>query len=90
MRRCRRVRIAQAFSRGWGARQAARGQLREILRSETMDGKAGSTRMLYRVRASRHSRILLVGLGKEEGFGEKQYRDCARAALLASIVSKGR
>jgi len=63
--------------------KAARGQLREILRSGDMDGKAGSTRMLYRARGVSAQRILLVGLGKEAGFGERQYRDCARAALLA-------
>jgi len=75
---------SRKLSRAAGALdKAARGQLREILRSGDMDGKAGSTRMLYRVRGVSAQRILLVGLGKEEGFGEKQYRDCARAALLA-------
>lgn len=63
--------------------KAAHGQLREVIRSGDMDGKAGSTRMLYRVRGVSAQRILLVGLGKEKGFGERQYRDCARAALLA-------
>jgi leucyl aminopeptidase len=63
--------------------KAARGQLREILRSGDMDGKAGSTRMLYRVRGVAAERILLVGLGKEKEFGERQYRDSARAALSA-------
>ena len=61
--------------------KASRGQIREILRSGDMDGKTGSTRMLYRVRGVSAERILLVGLGKEKEFGEKQYRDCARAAL---------
>jgi leucyl aminopeptidase len=63
--------------------KASRGQIREILRSGDMDGKTGSTRMLYRVRGVSAERILLVGLGKEKEFGEKQYRDCARAALSA-------
>jgi leucyl aminopeptidase len=39
--------------------------------------------MLYRVRGVSAERILLVGLGKEKEFGERQYRDCARAALSA-------
>jgi leucyl aminopeptidase len=63
--------------------RVARGQLREVLRSGDMEGKAGSTRMLYRVRGVSAERILLVGLGKEKEFGERQYRDCARAALSA-------
>jgi leucyl aminopeptidase len=63
--------------------KASRGQLREILRSGDMDGKAGSTCMLYRVRGVAAERILLVGLGKEKEFGERQYMDCARAALSA-------
>jgi leucyl aminopeptidase len=63
--------------------KAAHGQVREVIRSGDMDGKAESTRMLYRVRGVSAQRILLVGLGKEKGFGERQYRDCARAALLA-------
>ena len=63
--------------------RAARGELRELVRSGDMDGKAGSTRMLYRTRGVSAQRILLVGLGKEKEFGEKQYRDCVRAALLA-------
>ena len=48
-----------------------------------MDGRAGSTRILYRVRGVAAERVLLVGLGKEKEFGERQYRDCARAALSA-------
>ncbi|HKW38861.1 MAG TPA: leucyl aminopeptidase [Burkholderiales bacterium] len=63
--------------------RAARGQLREVLRSGDMDGKSGSTRMLYRVHGVAAERVLLVGLGKEKEFGERQYRDCSRAALVA-------
>jgi leucyl aminopeptidase len=63
--------------------KAARGQLREILRSGDMDGKVGSTRMLYRLNGVAAERILLVGLGKEKEFGDRQFRDCARAALAA-------
>jgi leucyl aminopeptidase len=63
--------------------RATHGQLREVLRSGDLDGRPGSTRMLYRVRGVAAERILLVGLGKQKGFGERQYRDCSRAALLA-------
>src|SRR2546427_3969168 len=48
-----------------------------------MDGKMGSARLLYRVRGVAAERVLLVGLGREKEFGEKEYRDCARAALAA-------
>src|SRR5689334_4600722 len=48
-----------------------------------MDGKIGSTRLLYRMRGVSAERVLLVGLGREKEFGEKEYRDCARAALSA-------
>lgn len=63
--------------------KATRGQLRELLASGDMDGKPGSTRLLYRLRNIAAERVLLVGLGREKDFGEKQYRDCARAALAA-------
>src|SRR5438046_8506636 len=48
-----------------------------------MDGKIGTTRLLYRVRGVAAERVRLVGLGREKEFGEKEYRDCARAALAA-------
>ena len=63
--------------------RAARGQLRELLRSGDMEGKVGSTRMLYRVRGVAAERILLVGVGKEKELGDRQFRECARAALSA-------
>ena len=63
--------------------KAARGQIREFLRSGDMDGKVGNTRLLYHVRGVAAERVLLVGLGQEKEFGDKQYRDCARSALAA-------
>jgi leucyl aminopeptidase len=63
--------------------RASRGQIREFLRSGDMDGRAGSTRLLYRVRGVAAERVLLVGLGREKEFDERQFRDCARAALTA-------
>src|SRR2546422_4678144 len=63
--------------------KAARGQIREFLRSGDMDGKVGNTRLLYHVRGVAAERVLLVGLGQEKEFGDKQYRDCARSALTA-------
>jgi len=61
--------------------KASRGHIREFLRSGDMDGKTGATRLLYRVRGVAAERVLLVGLGREKDFGERRYRDCARAAL---------
>src|SRR5882762_9833964 len=63
--------------------KAAHGQIREFLRSGEMYGKMGSARLLYRVRGVTAERVLLVGLGREKEFGEKEYRDCVRAALAA-------
>src|SRR5258706_5089443 len=63
--------------------KAAHGQIRELLRSGDMDGKLGSTRLLYRVRGVAAERVLLVGLGPEKEFGEGPFRKCARAALAA-------
>ena len=70
--------------------KAAHGQIRELLRSGDMDGKLGKTRLLYRVRGVAAERVLLVGLGREKEFGEKQYRECARAALAAILETGAR
>src|SRR3989475_5268459 len=63
--------------------KAAHGQIRELLRSGDMDGKMGSTRLLYRVPGVAAERVLLVGLGREKDFGEKQFGGCGGAALAA-------
>src|SRR5882672_5118014 len=65
--------------------KAAHGQIRELLRSGDMDGKMGKTRLLYRVRGVAAERVLLVGLGRE-----KEYRECARAALAAILETGAR
>ena len=70
--------------------KATRGQVRELLASGDMEGKPGSTRVLYRLRNIAAERVLLVGLGREKDFGEKQYRDCARAAFAALLETGAR
>ncbi|MGB5082437.1 MAG: leucyl aminopeptidase [Burkholderiales bacterium] len=70
--------------------KASRGQIRELLRSGDMDGKSGATRLLYRVRGVAADRVLLVGLGREKEFGERGYRDCARAAFAAVLDTGAR
>jgi leucyl aminopeptidase len=63
--------------------KSARGQLRALLRTGDMEGKLGSTRLLYGVQGVAAERVLLVGLGREKELGVTEFRDAARAALRA-------
>jgi leucyl aminopeptidase len=65
--------------------KAARGQIRALLRSGDMEGKIGSTRMLYRVPGVSAERVLLVGLGREKDLGDKEFGDATRAATRALL-----
>ncbi len=60
---------------------AARGYLADLLRRGDMEGKAGSTLLLHKVPGTEAERILLVGLGKERDFREKEYRAAIAAAV---------
>ena len=60
---------------------AARGHLAELLRRGDMEGKAGKTLLLHKVPGTEADRILLVGLGKERDFREKEYRGAIAAAV---------
>ena len=62
---------------------AAQGYLADILRRGDMDGKPGATLLLHNVPGLLCDRVLLVGLGKEREFRDKQYRDAVRAAVKA-------
>ena len=64
--------------------RAARGALRERLKRGDMDGKAGTTRMLFGLAGVAAERVLLVGLGAEKSFGAKEYREAVRAAVGAA------
>ena len=55
--------------------------LSDILRRGDMEGKAGTSLLLHGVPGVEADRILLVGLGKEREFREKEYR-----AALATAV----
>ena len=57
--------------------------LTDLIARGDLSGKAGSTLLLHNVANTLCERILLVGLGKREEFGVRQYRDCARAAMRA-------
>ena len=61
--------------------RAAKGYLASILRRGDLDGKLGSTLWLHNVPGVAAERVLLVGLGKEEEFGPKAFRDAVRAAV---------
>ena len=63
--------------------KVAKGYIGGILRHGDMDGKAGSTLLLHNVPNTLCERVLLVGLGKEREFHDKEYRDAVRAAFNA-------
>ncbi|RKP44830.1 leucyl aminopeptidase [Trinickia fusca] len=67
---------------------ATKGLITRIVKAGDMDGKSGSTLFLHEVAGIGASRVLLVGLGKEDAFGQKAYNDCARAAWRAILGTK--
>lgn len=60
---------------------AARNHLSDLLRRGDMEGKAGSTLLLHNVPGTEADRVLLVGLGKEKEFREKEYRNAIATAV---------
>jgi leucyl aminopeptidase len=54
-----------------------------VLKSGDMEGKLGACLLLHALTGIASSRVLLVGLGKQTEFGEKQYRQAVRAAIKA-------
>ena len=63
--------------------RTARGHLSEVLRAGGMDGKLGATLTLHKVPHLGGGRVLLVGLGRERDFRDKQFREACRAATRA-------
>ena len=63
--------------------RATRGHILDIVRSGGMEGKAGSTLMLHKVPHLGGARVLLVGLGRERDFQDKQFREACRNATRA-------
>ncbi|MDD5241392.1 MAG: leucyl aminopeptidase [Sulfuricella sp.] len=55
--------------------------LRDIIRRGDMDGKSGTTLLLHNLPNTPSERVLLVGLGKEREFKDKEYRDAVRVAI---------
>jgi leucyl aminopeptidase len=60
---------------------ATAGYLSDLLRRGDMEGKAGSTLLLQKLAGAEADRILLVGLGKEREFREKEYRAAIATAV---------
>ncbi len=61
--------------------KAAKGYISDIIRRGDMEGKSGTTLLLHNVPGSLCDRVLLVGLGKEKEFREKEYCDAIRTAV---------
>ncbi len=64
--------------------KASKGRISATLKSGDMDGRAGSTLLLRDLPGISASRVLLVGLGKLDEFGEKSYRDAIATAVRAA------
>ena len=61
--------------------KASGGYISDIVRRGDMEGKAGSTLLLHNVPATLCDRILLVGLGKEKDFKEKEFAGAIRTTV---------
>lgn len=59
------------------------GYISSILKRGDMDGKLASSLILHNVPGTACERVLLVGLGKERDFAEKQYCQAVRASVKA-------
>ncbi len=60
---------------------ASSGYISDILRRGDMDGKAGTTLLLHNAPGTLCDRILLIGLGKEKDFREKEFTSAIRSAV---------
>jgi len=63
--------------------RASNGYLGDIMRRGDMDGKLGRTLLLHNVPNTLGDRILLVGLGREKDFHEKEYRKAISSTITA-------
>jgi leucyl aminopeptidase len=61
--------------------RASNGYVSEIIRRGDMEGKLGATLLLHNVRGTLADRVLLVGLGKERDFRDKEFRSAIRSAV---------
>jgi len=61
--------------------KAANNYISDIVRRGDMEGKSGTTLLLHNVPGTLSDRILLVGLGKEKDFREKEFSGAIRTAV---------
>ena len=61
--------------------KAAKNHISDLLRRGDMEGKPGSTLLLHNVPGTLCDRVLLVGLGKEKDFHEKEFRDAVSTSV---------
>ena len=61
--------------------KASNGYIADIVRRGDMEGKAGTTLLLHNVPGTLCDRILMVGLGKEKEFREKEFIGAIRTAV---------
>ena len=61
--------------------RASNGYVGEIIRRGDMEGKLGSTLLLHNVRGTLADRVLLVGLGKERDFRDREFRRALQSAV---------
>ena len=61
--------------------QASKGYVSDIIRRGDMEGKAGRTLLLHNVPGLLADRVMLVGLGREKEFREREYRAAIHSAV---------
>jgi leucyl aminopeptidase len=59
----------------------SKGYLKSIVERGDMEGKPGSTLVLHNVPNVACERVMLVGLGAEANFGDRQYREAVATAI---------
>ncbi len=64
--------------------RASNGYISEIIRRGDMEGKLGATLLLHNVRGTLADRVLLLGLGKERDFRDKEFRHAIRSGGQAA------
>ena len=63
--------------------KASNKSISEVLKNGDFEGKLNSTLLLHQLKDVAATRVLLVGLGKQDDFTEKQYRQAVRSAVKA-------
>ena len=67
---------------------ATKGLISRIVKAGDMSGRAGTTLLVPEVTGIGASRVLLVGLGKQDAFTQKAYGEAVRAAWRVLLGAK--